>query len=203
MLLKDQLNEYQIILASNSPRRYELLSDSGITFVRAENYEVKETYPPKMAFEDVPIYLSELKSKAYPEDLEDKQILITADTIVVLDGKIIGKPADSMEAVTMLASLSGQKHTVITGVTLRSKDRMRSFKSKTDVYFKMLSIEEIEYYVNTYQPYDKAGAYGIQEWIGYVAVERINGSFYNVMGLPVQKLCTELEDFIASVHDEG
>ena len=135
-------------------------------------------------------------AEAYPEPLGGKDILITADTVVIADGRILGKPAGRETALDMLRSLSGRSHSVITGVTLRNGSRSRTFDSRTKVFFKQLSDEEIDYYVDRYRPYDKAGAYGIQEWIGYVAIEQIEGSFYNVMGLPVQKLLTELEIFI-------
>ena len=146
--------------------------------------------------DEVAAFLSRLKSEAYPEPLGGKDILITADTVVIADGRILGKPAGRETALDMLRSLSGRSHSVITGVTLRNGSRSRTFDSRTKVFFKQLSDEEIDYYVDRYRPYDKAGAYGIQEWIGYVAIERIEGSFYNVMGLPVQKLLTELEIFI-------
>lgn len=195
MLLHEKLKNYEIILASGSPRRRQLMAECGIAFTIAEKYGVDESYPTDMAAADVPIYLSELKSKAYPHELTGNRILITADTVVILGDRILRKPKDRGDAVAMLSALSGQKHTVITGVTLRSRDRIRSFSSRTDVFFKKLTREEIEYYVDNYKPYDKAGAYGIQEWIGYIAIERIEGSFYNVMGLPVQKLCGELQSF--------
>ena len=152
--------------------------------------------PADLPADEVAAFLSRLKSEAYPEPLGGKDILITADTVVIADGRILGKPAGRETALDMLRSLSGRSHSVITGVTLRNGSRSRTFDSRTKVFFKQLSDEEIDYYVDRYRPYDKAGAYGIQEWIGYVAIERIEGSFYNVMGLPVQKLLTELEIFI-------
>ena len=196
MLLQEKLKNYRIILASGSPRRRQLLADCGMEFTVAEKYEVEETHPDSMAAKDVPVYLSELKSNAYPSELSGNEILITADTVVILDDRILGKPKGREDAVAILGALSGRKHTVITGVTLRDSTRMYNFASSTDVFFKTLSAEEIAYYVDTFKPYDKAGAYGIQEWIGYIGIERIEGSFYNVMGLPVQRLCAELGSFI-------
>lgn len=196
MLLKEKLKKYDIILASHSPRRRQLMTDCGLNFRIADKYDVEEIYPDNIPSSEVPVYLSVLKSKYYPEPLTPKQILVTADTVVILDDHILGKPKDRNDAIAILSSLSGRKHTVITGVTLRNSAKTYSFSSSTDVFFKRLSMEEIEYYIDTYRPYDKAGAYGIQEWIGYIAIERIEGSFYNVMGLPIQKLCVELDNFI-------
>ena len=190
MFFIEELKEYDLILASRSPRRRQLLADCGLEFSLAGDYEVV------LPADEVAAFLSRLKSEAYPEPLGGKDILITADTVVIADGRILGKPAGRETALDMLRSLSGRSHSVITGVTLRNGSRSRTFDSRTKVFFKQLSDEEIDYYVDRYRPYDKAGAYGIQEWIGYVAIERIEGSFYNVMGLPVQKLLTELEVFI-------
>lgn len=196
MFFIEELKEYDLILASRSPRRRQLLADCGLEFSLAGDYEVVEEYPRDLPADEVAAFLSRLKSEAYPEPLGGKDILITADTVVIADGRILGKPAGRETALDMLRSLSGRSHSVITGVTLRNGSRSRTFDSRTKVFFKQLSDEEIDYYVDRYRPYDKAGAYGIQEWIGYVAIERIEGSFYNVMGLPVQKLLTELEVFI-------
>ena len=196
MFFIEELKEYDLILASRSPRRRQLLADCGLEFSLAGDYEVVEEYPRDLPADEVAAFLSRLKSEAYPEPLGAKDILITADTVVIADGRILGKPAGRETALDMLRSLSGRSHSVITGVTLRNGSRSRTFDSRTKVFFKQLSDEEIDYYVDRYRPYDKAGAYGIQEWIGYVAIERIEGSFYNVMGLPVQKLLTELEIFI-------
>ena len=196
MFFIEELKEYDLILASRSPRRRQLLADCGLEFSLAGDYEVVEEYPRDLPADEVAAFLSRLKSEAYPEPLGGKDILITADTVVIADGRILGKPAGRETALDMLRSLSGRSHSVITGVTLRNGSRSRTFDSRTKVFFKQLSDEEIDYYVDRYRPYDKAGAYGIQEWIGYVAIERIEGSFYNVMGLPVQKLLTELEIFI-------
>ena len=196
MFFIEELKEYDLILASRSPRRRQLLADCGLEFSLAGDYEVVEEYPRDLPVDEVAAFLSRLKSEAYPEPLGGKDILITADTVVIADGRILGKPAGRETALDMLRSLSGRSHSVITGVTLRNGSRSRTFDSRTKVFFKQLSDEEIDYYVDRYRPYDKAGAYGIQEWIGYVAIERIEGSFYNVMGLPVQKLLTGLEVFI-------
>lgn len=196
MFFIEELKEYDLILASRSPRRRQLLADCGLEFSLAGDYEVVEEYPRDLPADEVAAFLSRLKSEAYPEPLGGKDILITADTVVIADGRILGKPDGRETALDMLRSLSGRSHSVITGVTLRNGSRSRTFDSRTKVFFKQLSDEEIDYYVDRYRPYDKAGAYGIQEWIGYVAIERIEGSFYNVMGLPVQKLLTELEIFI-------
>ena len=196
MFFIEELKEYDLILASRSPRRRQLLADCGLEVSLAGDYEVVEEYPRDLPVDEVAAFLSRLKSEAYPEPLGGKDILITADTVVIAAGRILGKPAGRETALDMLRSLSGRSHSVITGVTLRNGSRSRTFDSRTKVFFKQLSDEEIDYYVDRYRPYDKAGAYGIQEWIGYVAIERIEGSFYNVMGLPVQKLLTELEVFI-------
>ena len=196
MLLHDKLKSYNIILASASPRRRELLKATGIEYALAPKFECDEVYPQTIAVEDVAPYLSRLKSLAYPATLGHNDILITADTTVVIDDEVLGKPKDREEACSMIARLSGREHRVITGVTLRMADGERTFASVSTVRFAELSDEQIAYYVDTFSPMDKAGAYGIQEWIGYVGIESIEGSFYNVMGLPIQRLCRELECFI-------
>lgn len=196
MLFLDRLNCCRLILASHSPRRRELLAGCGLKFTLADNYEVDERYPDDLPTDEVAAYLSRLKSEAFPRELSDSEILITADTVVLLQDRILGKPSGREGAIAMLRDLSGRNHRVITGVTLRRRDRIETFDSRTEVWFKPLTDEEIHYYVDTFQPYDKAGAYGIQEWIGYVGIERIEGSFYNVMGLPVQKLIARLEKFL-------
>ena len=199
MLLHDKLMAFRVILASASPRRRELLKATGIEYQMAQKFECEETYPKSIAAEEVAPYLSALKSHAYPNTLEYNDILITADTVVVLNGKVLGKPTNEAEAYAMLSELSGSEHTVITGVTLRSADREHTFASSSTVRFAELSEEQIAYYIEQYRPMDKAGAYGIQEWIGYVGIEGIEGSFYNVMGLPIQRLCRELECFIEAL----
>ena len=196
MLLHDKLKEWRLILASQSPRRRQLLTEAGICCTLAQRYECEEVYPSTLPAAEVAEYLSVLKSEAYPQSLAPNDILLTADTVVVSDGRVLGKPQDRADAITMIQSLSGREHEVITGVTLRSADRSESFSSHSKVRFRTLSLEEIEYYVDTYAPMDKAGAYGIQEWIGYVGIEGIEGSFFNVMGLPVQRLYCELDAFI-------
>ena len=196
MLLKDRLQNYRLILASASPRRRELLAACDLDFVLAEKFECEEHYPADLSTEKVAEYLSQLKSNAYPHTLVEGDILLTADTVVILDNKILGKPHSEAEAIEMLASLSGATHKVITGVTLRTTSRTVSFSSESLVSFRRLDEEEIRYYVEHYHPLDKAGAYGIQEWIGYTAIEGLQGSFYNVMGLPVQKVCTLLKEMV-------
>ena len=196
MLFLDRLSGCRLILASHSPRRRELLTGCGLQFTLADNYEVDERYPDDLPADEVAAYLSHLKSESFPRELSDGEVLITADTVVLLQDRILGKPSGREGAIGMLRDLSGRNHRVITGVTLRRRDRIETFDSRTEVWFKSLTEEEILYYVDTFQPYDKAGAYGIQEWIGYVGIERIEGSFYNVMGLPVQKLIARLEKFI-------
>ena len=196
MLLHEKLQPYRLLLASQSPRRRELIAGSGIPFTLTEKYACEEHYPATLAAEEVPAYLSRLKSEAYPTPLAANDILLTADTVVILEGEVLGKPKDREDALRMVARLAGNRHTVVTGVTLRTATRIETFSAESDVWFRPLSEEEIAYYVDTYRPYDKAGSYGIQEWIGYVGIERIDGSFYNVMGLPIQRLYVELEKFI-------
>ena len=194
MLLHDKLKPYRLILASQSPRRRQLLADAGIEFVLAPRFECEESFPNTMPAAEVAEYLSSLKSEAYPEPLGTNDILLTADTVVIACNRILGKPADRAEAIEMITMLSGRDHEVVTGVTLRSAECVKSFSVSSKVRFRALLQEEIEYYVDTYRPYDKAGSYGIQEWIGYVGIEGIEGSFYNVMGLPVQRLYCELKE---------
>ena len=196
MLLHDKLKPYRLILASQSPRRRQLLADAGIEFELAPRFECEESFSQDMPAAEVAEYLSNLKSEAYPEPLGEKDILLTADTVVIACNRILGKPADRAEAIAMITMLSGCEHEVVTGVTLRSAERVKRFSVSSKVHFRALSQEEIEYYVDTYKPFDKAGSYGLQEWIGYVGIEGIEGSFYNVMGLPVQRLYCELGEFI-------
>ncbi len=196
MLLHKKLEGYNLILASASPRRRQLLADCGIEFTLAEKFECDESFPQTIPCNQVAEYISTLKSNAYPNPLGTKDILLTADTVVIAEGKILGKPADREQAVEMLSNLSGRKHTVITGVTIRTATRSHSFSVASNVSFRALTTEEIDYYIDNYRPFDKAGAYGIQEWIGYVAIEGIEGSFFNVMGLPIQRLYVELDAFI-------
>lgn len=186
---------YNYILASKSPRRQDLLRSLGIKF-QIKTKDVDEKYPDTLNPDEIPEYLAGIKAKAMLDDGQgDDDLLITADTIVCLDGKVLEKPRNYDDAFNMLQSMSNRKHRVITGVCLTSKNKTVKFSAVTYVWFKQLTSDEIEYYLKKYQPYDKAGAYGIQEWIGYVGICRIDGSFYNVMGLPVQKLYEEIQHF--------
>ncbi len=186
---------YNIVLGSASPRRKELLAALGFKF-EVMHKEVDETFPVTMPRDEVPEYLAHLKSMAYSdEELPENYLLITADTMVLLDNKPFHKPADRDQAIRTLYALSGQTHKVITGLSLRTKTRNFSMSVESKVTFRVFSLEEIEYYVDTYKPYDKAGAYGIQEWIGYVGIEAVEGSFYNVMGLPTQRLYRVLSEW--------
>ena len=191
----------KLILASNSPRRKQLLAGLDLPFEVRVKDGIDETYPRDLLAEEVPVWISRRKAEAY--DIADGEVLITADTVVAVGGRILGKPASPEEAKQMLRSLSGRTHHVITGVTLRVRRKERgdaddyfSFNAVTEVTFTTLSREQIDYYVATYKPMDKAGAYGIQEWIGYVGVTGIQGSYYNVMGLPVQRLSQALAEFV-------
>lgn len=184
-----------IILGSQSPRRKQLLKDIGLKF-RSLSFPVEEIFPENLTAIETAIYLSELKAKAFPEtELKENSILITADTVVTLSNQLLGKPENDAEAFEMLSLLSGKSHKVISAFTLRSKDNMKSFYSETKVYFKVLSEEEINYYIRHYKPFDKAGAYGIQEWIGKIGIDKIEGSYFNVMGLPVHQVYAELCTF--------
>lgn len=187
-------NISHIILASSSPRRQQLMKEAGIAF-EVRTKDTDEVYPPELKVEVIPVYLAQLKAAAFKGELKATDLLITADTIVSLHGRMIGKPHDRADAIRILNELSGNKHTVITGLCLTTAFEQKSIPVFTDVYFRKLDEGEIVYYVDKYKPFDKAGAYGIQEWIGYVGIERIDGSFYNVMGLPVQTLYRELKAF--------
>ena len=187
------LDKCQIILASNSPRRKELMSGLGVDYVVRTLPDVDESYPADLAGAAIPEYISRKKADAYRSIMQPGELLITADTIVWLDGKVLGKPEGREGAVEMLRSLSGKSHQVFTGVCLTTTEWQKSFTAASDVEFDVLSEEEIRYYVDKYQPMDKAGAYGVQEWIGYIGVKSISGSFYNIMGLPIQKLYGELK----------
>lgn len=200
MLLHERLSKYRLILASQSPRRRELLAGCGLSYELAPKYEVEECFPDQMPCDEVAEFLSRLKSEKFPRTLSSEEILLTADTVVVANNQILGKPHSRDEALQMLGELSGKSHTVITGVTLRSKEQTRSFSVSSRVKFRNLTEEETEYYIDNFRPYDKAGSYGIQEWIGYVAIESIEGSFFNVMGLPVQRVYVELEKFIEKMR---
>ena len=184
---------YKIILASNSPRRKELLAGIDIPFEVRVIDGIDESYPDTLPTKDIAEYISKKKAAAYREAMACDELVITADTIVVLGSQVMGKPKDADEAFKMLRQLSGQTHQVITGVTLTTIERQISFSVETDVTFKVLSDEEIEYYVSHYRPFDKAGAYGIQEWIGHIGVTGMSGSYFNVMGLPVQRIYEALK----------
>lgn len=189
------LEKYKILLASKSPRRRELLSELRIPFSCIALGGIDETYPADTPTRQIPEYLSRKKAEAYRENLTDTEMIITADTLVILGDQVLGKPRDLQQARQMLTQLSGQTHLVITGVTIMTTRKTVSFSSSTSVTFAPLSPEDIDYYVDTFHPTDKAGAYGIQEWIGCIAVESLQGSFYNVMGLPVHRLYSALKSF--------
>ena len=186
---------YKVILASNSPRRKELLGGLGIPFEVRTLSGIDESYPGTLKGEEIPMYISGKKAEAYQRTMADDEMIITADTIVYDNGQVLGKPKDREEAIQMLRQLSGHAHEVITGVSIVTKQKTSQFASTSKVYFAELTNEEITYYVDNYRPFDKAGAYGIQEWIGFVAVTRIEGSYFNVMGLPIQRLYTELKQY--------
>ena len=191
----DNLKKYRIILASNSPRRKELLAGLGVDYEVRTLPDVDESYPEKLQGADIPLFISKIKADAYKTLLQPDELMITADTIVWMDRMVLGKPRNRFGAIEMLRQLSGHTHQVFTGVTITTATRQHSFSVGTEVRFANLTDEEIVYYVDTYQPMDKAGAYGVQEWIGYIGVENIQGSYFNVMGLPVQRLYTELKKF--------
>jgi septum formation protein len=195
-MLHEKLKGYRVILASQSPRRKQLLEGLDIKFEVLVRGNIDETTPPGLGKTEIPVWLAEHKSQFYADILTDKTIIITADTIVWHRGKELGKPKDAIHAREIVKQLSGSEHEVVTGVCIRSKKKERIFYSLSKVTFRALTDEEIEYYITNYKPFDKAGAYGIQEWIGYAAIEKIEGSFYNVMGLPVQTLYCELQKFI-------
>ena len=187
--------KYKIILASNSPRRKELLAGLDVQFEVRIIPGIDESYPETLPTMDIAEYIAQKKAKAYRETMADDELIITADTIVVLDDKVLGKPKDAEEARCMLHALSGKTHQVVTGVVLTTKELQKHFSVVSNVTFKTLSDNEIDYYVDTYKPMDKAGAYGIQEWIGYVGVTRLEGSYFNVMGLPVQRIYEAMKEF--------
>ena len=187
--------KYKIILASNSPRRKELLAGLDVQFEVRIIPGIDESYPEILPTMEIAEYIAQKKAKAYRETMADDELIITADTIVVLDDKVLGKPKDAEEARCMLHALSGKTHQVVTGVVLTTKELQKHFSVVSNVTFKTLSDNEIDYYVDTYKPMDKAGAYGIQEWIGYVGVTRLEGSYFNVMGLPVQRIYEAMKEF--------
>ena len=199
----DNLKNYRIVLASQSPRRKELLAGLGLEYETRVLPDVDESFPADLTGGDIPMYIAREKAEAYRPSLGADELLITADTIVWLEGEVLGKPADRDDALRMLRKLSGQTHEVYTGVCLTTTRWQHSFMARTEVRFAILDEEEIVWYVDRYRPFDKAGAYGVQEWIGYVGVEHIAGSYYNIMGLPVQRLYRELKKVEACQSGEG
>lgn len=191
----ENLNRYKVILASNSPRRKELLGGLGIPYEVKTMPDIDESYPEGLGCEEIPVYIARAKADAYRPFMQEDELIITADTIVWLDGIVMGKPKNEEEACDMLRRLSGHTHQVVTGVCITTREKQTCFATVTDVTFASLSEEEITHYVTHYRPMDKAGAYGIQEWIGFVGVQRISGSYFNVVGLPIQRLYAELKTF--------
>ena len=191
----ENLNKYEIVLASNSPRRKELLQRMGVNFKVRTLFGIDESYPDSLRGEDIVCYISRNKAKAYQSSMAPNELLITADTIVYVDGEVMGNPKNAEQAKEMLHKLSGKTHQVITGVTIVTAKRTENFGVTSQVKFTNITDEEINFYVDNYLPFDKAGAYGIQEWIGIVAVEEIKGSYFNVVGLPVQRLYQKLKTF--------
>ena len=188
----DNLKNYHIILASNSPRRRELLGGLGIDYEVRVLSDIDESYPATLPVADIAEFIAAKKAEAYRATMGADELIITADTVVICGDEVMGKPTDDADACRMLRQLSGRVHHVTTGVCLTTSQQQRRFSVTTEVTFKQLSDEEINYYVTRYRPFDKAGAYGIQEWIGYIGCTGLNGSYYNVMGLPVQRIYQEL-----------
>jgi septum formation protein len=193
MTMLNNLNKYQVVLGSNSPRRRELLNDMGVVFTVEPIKGIDESYPSCLPIEQIPLYIA--RAKADGHSLRPNELLITADTVVVLDETVLGKPVGEADAHRMLRALSGRAHRVISGVCVTTSDRCESFADTSIVHFAELSDDEIDYYIKHYRPLDKAGAYGIQEWIGNIGISGINGDFYNVMGLPTRKLYQLLKTF--------
>ncbi len=194
-MLLERIKNYDIILGSKSPRRHFLLSEIGLTY-KVITPEVDESYPKDLKAEKIPLYLAQKKAEALADHLAERVIIITADTIVWINNSCINKPGDNAEAYEMLQLLSGNRHEVYTGVCIKSLQKEKCFYVKSCVYFKKLHDDEIKYYLEHYKPLDKAGAYGIQEWIGYIGIQKVEGSFYNVMGLPVTRVYEHLEKFV-------
>lgn len=186
---------YRIILASNSPRRKELLAGIDVDFDVRVLQGIDESYPDSLPTKDIAGYISQKKAAAYRATMAPDELVITADTVVILGDEVMGKPHDEADACRMLRELSGRTHQVITGVTLTTQDRQTSFSVETDVTMKQFTDDEIRYYVQKYRPFDKAGAYGIQEWIGHIGVTALSGSYFNVMGLPVQRIYEALKKY--------
>ena len=195
--------DYRIILASNSPRRRELLAGLGLEFEVRVLQGIDESYPATMPALETAEYIAAKKAAAYQSRMADDEMIITADTVVIVGDEVLGKPADADEARAMLLKLSGRTRQVVTGVCLTTRQQSSHFSVRTDVTFKSLTDDEITYYIEKYKPYDKAGAYGIQEWIGYIGCTGLHGSYYNVMGLPVQRIYTELQSFIRQHSPQG
>lgn len=196
-MITDEINKYRIILASRSPRRRQLLSELGLRFeVVTRNWE--EEYPSHLKGEEIALYIAENKAESFRKDIKQNELIITADTIVWSNDRVLDKPVSEKDALEILHAISGNTHEVITGVCLLSSEKKKSFCSCTRVTFDNLTDEELIYYIRNYRPYDKAGAYGIQEWIGLSACSRIEGSYFNVMGLPVHQVYRELAEFVST-----
>lgn len=195
MLLTEKLKNYNVVLVSASPRRRELLKGLEFDF-SCKSVDIDESYPPNLEGAQIPLYIADKKADAFLPMMGDKDLVITADTVVIAEDLVLGKPHDINEAKKMLEMLSGKTHKVITGICLMTKNKRRSFHSMSEVTFTELSDEEINHYLNIYKPFDKAGAYGVQEWIGFIGIEKLVGSFYNVMGLPVHRLYREMNAFL-------
>ena len=193
----NNLNRFEVVLASNSPRRKQLLEQLGMQFTTRVIGDIDESYPEDMPADEIAAFISSKKAAAYRETIGDNELVITADTIVWLEGKALGKPVDADDARRMLRNMSGKTHQVFTGVTITTASVQSSFAACSNVTFAVLTDDEIEHYVTKYKPMDKAGAYGAQEWIGYIGMENIEGSYFNVMGLPVQRLYNELKQIPA------
>lgn len=189
----ENIQHYKIVLASNSPRRRELLSGLNLEYTARVLPDIDESYPDTLKGEEIPMYISREKAEAYRNSMAEDELIITADTVVCINEKVLGKPQTLEEAKEMLRELSGKTHQVITGVCLMTRSLQRTFSATTQVTFDVLTEDEIEFYVEKFRPLDKAGAYGVQEWIGFVGVSRLEGSYFNVMGLPVQRLYQELK----------
>lgn len=189
----ENIQHYKIVLASNSPRRRELLSGLNLEYTVRVLPDIDESYPDTLKGEEIPMYISREKAEAYRNSMAEDELIITADTVVCINEKVLGKPQTLEEAKEMLRELSGKTHLVITGVCLMTRHLQRTFSATTQVTFDVLTEDEIEFYVEKFRPLDKAGAYGVQEWIGFVGVSRLEGSYFNVMGLPVQRLYQELK----------
>ena len=189
------MKSYQLILASQSPRRKELLEGLGIPFCVRVIEGIDESFPEDLPIEDISVYISKQKASVYAKCIAEDEVVLTADTVVECQGQVLGKPKDEDDARRMLNLLSGRTHEVITGVTVKTREEEKSFSVVTEVQFKSLTPQEIDFYIRRFKPFDKAGAYGIQEWIGYIGVISIHGSYFNVMGLPVQRIYEELKTF--------